>query len=327
MNINGQETGSTINADGKTMFNLANDTDLKLENVTVEGAKDYVVNATNENATVNLTNTSIKNTTGTGVISNVDVNVTADGKNVEFTNNSVAAINMQNADKNLTLNTTNNGSITLNDKITGTTGYNVDITGDNTGVVSLYNDIENADVTTSKVTLNTADSNTRNYNLLSMTANEDSKLNLDLDLTNKTADTITTVNESTGTIIINSINTMGANDDIITVQIIKNTNENSDLKLALGENIKQVDDVLANLSDTVYNDEFYAQKDGITLSTTTTKDDSLTIQKSKLYDTLDLITTKESENERNFTFRTTDNYNLSKDLGIKRPRHCNRRHP
>ena len=98
MNINGQEIGSTINAEGKTMFNLANDTDLKLENVTVNGAKDYVVNATNENATVNLTNSSIKNTTGTGIISNVDVNVTADGKNVEFSGNTTA-VNMQNADK------------------------------------------------------------------------------------------------------------------------------------------------------------------------------------------------------------------------------------
>ena len=152
LNINGQETGSTINANNHTLFNLANDTDLNLKNVTVEGAKDYVVNATNENATVNLTNTSIKNTTGTGIISNVDVNVTADGKNVEFTNNSVGAINMQNADKTLTLNTANNGSITLNDKVTGAAGYNVDITG--SGTVNLYNQLENADVSATGATVN-----------------------------------------------------------------------------------------------------------------------------------------------------------------------------
>ena len=156
------------------------------------------------------------------LISNVDVNVTADGKNVEFSGNTTA-VNMQNADKTLTLNTANNGSITLNDKITGTTGYNVNITGDNTGIVSVFNDIENANVTSSNVTINTANNEIKNYDLLSITSNENTKINLDIDLTNKTADTFTTTENSSGTLIVNAINTMGTTNDVIKVQVIKNT--------------------------------------------------------------------------------------------------------
>ena len=315
LNINGQTTGSKINASNHTMFDLQNTTTLNINNTTIENAKNYVVNAQNANSTVNLTNTSIKNTQGTGVISNTNVNIKADGQNVEFADNSVSAINMQNSDKTLTLNTTNNGSITLNDKITGTTGYNVDITGDNTGIVAIYNNIENANVSSDNVTIDLANNDTHDYNFVSMTAGENTKLNLDINLIDKTSDTITTQNESTGTLIVSTINTIGSTtEDAITVQVIKNTNQSSNLQLELGSNIQEVDDTLANLSNTLYNDELFTQQGGITLTTTNTTNDSIKILKDKIYDTLDIITTKESNEERNFNFRTTDNYIASKDL-------------
>ena len=227
-----------------------------------------------------------------------------------------------------TLNAINNGKIQIDDTISGGSyysssnkfwetsdhAYNLALTGDGTGTVSLYNDIENANVTANDVTVDFANNEARDYNFVSMTAN-DTKLNIDVNLTDKTADTISTLNQSTGTLIVNSINTIGSTDDAVKIQIIKNTDTSSDLQLKLGDNFHIVDDILDTVTDSVFNNDIYMQEDGINVATTNTINDSLIIYKDKIYDTLDVITTKESENERNFTFRTTDNYIASKDLG------------
>lgn len=236
----------------------------------------------------------------------------------------------------LTLNAVNNGKIQIDDTITGGSSedmssdmplgasvpvfwerssdvYTLALTGDGTGTVSLYNDIDKAKVTSRNVTVDFANGETRDYEFVSMTANSNSKLNVDVDMTNKIADTITTQDKSTGTLILNSINLIGSSSDSITVQIIKNTSSSSNLQLALGNNILSMGAL--DIDDTVYNDEIYTAIGAIELATKDTKNDSITIEQAGVYDTLDLIATKESENERNFTFRTTDNYMLSKDLG------------
>ena len=236
----------------------------------------------------------------------------------------------------LTLNAVNNGKIQIDDTITGGSSedmssdmplgasvpvfwerssdvYTLALTGDGTGTVSLYNDIDKAKVTSRNVTVDFANGETRDYEFVSMTANSNSKLNVDVDMTNKIADTITTQDKSTGTLILNSINLIGSSSDPITVQIIKNTSSSSNLQLALGNNILSMGAL--DIDDTVYNDEIYTAIGAIELATKDTKNDSITIEQAGVYDTLDLIATKESENERNFTFRTTDNYMLSKDLG------------
>ncbi len=246
-------------------------------------------------------------------------------------NNAIYVANLANSsgkiqrNTTLTLNAVNNGKIQIDDTISGgsyyysssspkfweTSGhaYNLALTGDGTGAVSLYNDVENAKVTVQNVTVDLANNETRDYNLVSMTANENTKLDIDIDLNNQTADTITTQNTSTGTITLNLINFIGKYEGTpVTVQIL-NTQSDA-LQLALTENIITLPDV----DTTVYNDQIISEAGAIELSTTNTTNDSITI-KDKIYDTLDVITTKDTAEERNFTFRTTDNYIASKDLG------------
>ena len=294
---------------------------------------------------------------GGGVYTSSDMNFIADNQTNYFSgnytedyrgkiNNAIFVQTSSSSSPTIKLEAQNNGAIVFDDQIDGgvskqnsetgkyeidrTNTYNLALTGDGTGTVSLYNDVINANVTSDNVTVDFANGETGDYDLVSMKANEGSKLNIDLDLTNKVSDRISTLNTSTGTITLNLLNFIGSESDPAvptTFQVIKNTDAASSLQLALGENINIIKtdtdlntDIVDNflekiIPDNVYNDEIYAQEDGISLGTTDTYHDSVIVQKDKIYDTLDLIATKESENERNFTFRTTDNYMLSKDLG------------
>ena len=328
LNINGQSGGSNINANGHTMFNLANETTLNLNNVTVDRATDYVINASNANAEVNLTNTSITNTTGTGVIANTNINVKADGADVEFSGNSDAAINIQDAEKVLTLETIHSGKIVLNDIITGSLGYNVNITGDNTGSVAINNAIENANINIANTTIDFMNDKTENHEFLSINTGENAKLSIDLDLTNQISDVITTTDVSSGTIYLSNLNFSGSEADPsqpATFHIINNTNAGSDLQLALGDNIKiigtldpdtpWVDNILEFVSGTVYSNEIYTQEGGISLGTTNTYHDSVTIQKDKIYDDpLALVNGKEFSGDRNFVFTDDNPYIAKGDL-------------
>ena len=142
LNINGlgTKTPSTLNANNHTLFNLQNETTLNISNTTITNAKDYAINAENENATVNLTNTSIKNTDGTAITSNVDLNITADGGKSEFSGNT-SAIQLNNADKTISMTAQNQGEITINDSINGAQAYTLALTGDTTGKIHINNDI------------------------------------------------------------------------------------------------------------------------------------------------------------------------------------------
>ena len=304
------------------------------------------IGLTNNNFLNNYAKSETDKAIGGAIFTNYDMTLNADNGNVLISgnyiesngvkeNNAIYVANLANPSGTInrnttfTLNAVNNGKIQIDDSIAGGSYYSYShklwetsyhtyalaLTRDGTGTISLYNDVINANVTSDNVTIDFANGETRAYDFVSMTANEGSKLNIDIDFSNKTADTITTQNNSTGTLIINSINMLGSSVEALKFQIIKNTDPESSLQLALGNNFKIVDDILNALTDAVFNDEVFIQEDGINLATTTTTNDSLVVYRNKIYDTLDLITTKESENERNFTFRTTDNYNLSKDLG------------
>ena len=214
----------------------------------------------------------------------------------------------------LTLRALNNGSFIFNDGIDGFNGYRLNLTGDNTGSVGLYNYVNKANVTTDNITVDFANGEIRNYDLTSFKAGENSKLNLDVDFINGTADTITTQNNSTGTLVINTINEIGSAAGAVTIQIIKNTDTSSTFQLALGDNITSVLKPLDFNQDTVNNTDIFMQEGGLALSTTTTTNDTLTIVQDKLFDTLQLINERESEAERTFQFVDTSNYNLSEDL-------------
>ena len=329
-------TGSYSYAYGGAIYNYAYDSQ-----------STATIGLTNNNFLNNhaISQTGADKAKGGAIFTNYDMTLNADNgtslisgnyteSNGVKENNAIYVANLANSsgtiqrNTTLTLNAVNNGKIQIDDTISGGSyyqssnkfwetsehAYNLALTGDGTGTISLYNDVENAKVTANNVTVDLANNETRDYNFVSMTAN-DTKLNIDVNLTDKTADTISTLNQSTGTLIVNSINTIGSTDDAVKIQIIKNTDTSSDLQLKLGDNFHIVDDILDTVTDSAFNDDIYMQEDGINVATTNTINDSLIIYKDKIYDTLDLITTKESENERNFTFRTTDNYIASKDLG------------
>ena len=239
-------------------------------------------------------------------------------------NNAIFVQTSSSKSPTIKLQTQNNGSIIFDDQIDGgsvsgttidrTYAYNLALTGDGTGTVSLYNDVTNANVKSDNVTVDLANGETKDYSFVSLTAGENTKLNLDVDFSTQKADTISTQNISTGTLIINTVNELGSSDNAVTIQIIKNTDPSSSLQLALGDNIKEIADDFVLSADTVYNTDKFVKEGGIKLSTTNTINDSITIVSDKILDTLDLITTKESQNERNFTFQSTDVYHLSKDL-------------
>ena len=218
----------------------------------------------------------------------------------------------------ITFKTEDGGKYLIYDQIEGGTvsgtnisydyGYNLTLTGDGTGTIGLYNDIINADVKTDNVTVDFVNNETKEYEFVSMSADENTKLNIDVDIVSQTADRITTQEDSSGTIGLNKINFIGQYSGTpITVQIL-NT-QNDDLQLSLLDNIITIPDI----GNTVYDDQIIAEAGAIELATTNTTNDSITI-KDKIYDALNVITSKSSKDERNFTFRTADKYVLSTDL-------------
>ena len=270
---------------------------------------------------------------GGAIWTNKDMTITADNGQSIFSGNYTEskgvkdgnAIWVNSSSAKLNLTAQNNGLIKFDDNINGTSGYTVNMSGDKTGTISLYNDVKNAKVVAQNVTVDFANNEAKNYNFVSLTDNGNTKYNIDLDLATGQADKITTANASSGTItlnILNFINTQANPDEPFTFQILNTQNDN--LQLAFGDNIKILGDVNPNniaesiynkVGNTIYNDEIYMSEDGIVLGTTNTKNDSITVQKSKIFDTLDLIATKDTTEEKNFIFRTADKYIVAEDLG------------
>ena len=134
---------------------------------------------------------------GAAIWTNQDLNITANNTSSTFYGNYVKSGQDYQAiwvDKNndtpATINfiSTNHGTITMHDNINGVDGYTVNITGDNTGIFSLYNDIYNANVKLGNTTLNTINSDIHNYNFNSFTLSDNTNMSVDVDLSSKTMD-------------------------------------------------------------------------------------------------------------------------------------------
>ena len=293
------------------------------------GAINNKIPYSDETVTIGLTNNNFLNNyaksetgaaKGGAIFTNYDLTLNADNGNVLISgnytesdgvkeNNAIYVANYENSSGTIrrnttfTLNAINNGKIQIDDTIAGGSyyyssnkfwetadhAYTLALTGDGTGTISLYNDVKNAKVTSNNVTIDFANGETRDYNFVSMTAGEDTKLNLDVDFSNKTADTISTQNASTGTLIINAINELGSADGAVTVQIIKNTDPSSSLQLALGDNFTEVAQDFVFDKNYVEHTDKFVQEGGLALATTNTTNDSITIVQEKLFDTLQLI--------------------------------------
>lgn len=214
----------------------------------------------------------------------------------------------------LTLNANTGGTILMNDIIRGRTGtQTAALTGDSTGVIKLFNHIDNMKVTANNVNIETADGKTFDYDFNKLTSEDTAKFKIDFDRTNAAADNFTVGTDSSGVLYIDSLNVLGSADENKTVQILKAKDDK--IQLALNsENIHLEQDLILNLGDTVYNDAIYHQNEGYTLATTATTNDSITYLAEKTYDGLDLITKSTLNEIRNFIFNNTSNYLAAADI-------------
>ncbi len=304
------------------------------------GSNDLMISGqfTDNYILVNSSSTAL----GGAIYTKMNTSIVADGtQNTLFKGNYVQignnkndnAIYVDNAYATLTLNATNKGVISLYDNIDGailtttdeegnetiTGRYKVQMIGDSTGVIGLYNDINNAMVTVgNNVTISLADGKARDYRFYDLNSSNTSKWNIDVDLTNGTADTITTLSDtSTGTILINNFNILGSTDkDSLTIQILKNTSGNENpLQLAINADSFNVVTDVSQVADDVYSSKSYLkQESGIALSTTQTTNDSIKILKAGFYDALRLINQK-SSSARQFIFDTAGTHSLIENLG------------
>ena len=214
----------------------------------------------------------------------------------------------------LTLNANTGGTILMNDIIRGRTGtQTAALTGDSTGVIKLFNHIDNMKVSADNVNIETADGKTFDYDFNKLTSDDTAKFNIDFDRTNAAADNFTVGADSSGILYIDSLNVLGSSDENKTIQILKAKDDKIQLALN-GENIHLEQDLILNLGDTVYNDAIYHQNEGYTLATTATTNDSITYLAEKTYDGLDLITKSTLNEIRNFIFNNTSNYLAAADI-------------
>ena len=259
----------------------------------------------------------------TSVVADNSQNTLFKGNYVQIGNNkNDNAIYVDNVNAVLTLKATNNGVISLHDNIDGVEGYDVLITGDNTGVVGLYNDINNADVKTGKASISLVDGAIKNYTFNSLNTEAETsniaKWNIDVDLTNGKADTITTTDAgSKGTVLLNNFNIIGSTkQDSLIIQILKNTAGNDNLQIKIADGVlKVVTDVTAINNEVFASKSYLKQEDGISLATTTTTNDSIKFLKDGFYDALQLINQKETSDERKYTFDTAGTHTLLENLG------------
>lgn len=268
---------------------------------------------------------------GGAIYTKMNISIAADnGQNTLFKGNYVQignkknnnAIYVDNTYAKLTLSSTNKGVISLYDNIDGVKGYDVLITGDNTGVVGLYNDIKNADVQAGKVSINLVDGAIKNYTFNSLNTEAETsniaKWNIDVDLTNGKADTITTTDAgSKGTVLLNNFNIIGSTEQgSLIIQILKNTTNNNNLQLKIADGVLNVvKDVTAIDNEVFASKSYLKQENGISLATTDTTNDSIKFLKDGFYDALQLINQKETSDERKFTFDTAGTHTLLDNLG------------
>ena len=310
-----QDNLDTVTALGGAIYNAGND------GVLISG------NFLDNYISVNSSSRAL----GGAIYTKMNISIVADnGQNTLFKGNYVQignnkndnAIYVDNVNAVLTLKATNHGVISLYDNIDGVKGYDVLITGDNTGVVGLYNDIKNADVQAGKVSINLVDGAIKNYTFNSLNTEAESsniaKWNIDVDLTNGKADTITTTDAgSKGTVLLNNFNIIGSTEaDSLIIQILKNTAGNDNLQLKIADGVLKVVKDVREIENTVYSSKSYLkQENGISLATKTTTNDSIKFLKDGFYDALQLINQKETSEERKFTFDTAGTHTLLENLG------------
>ena len=290
----------------------------------IDGSTVDIVNSRFINNYVEANN--INNTYGGALLMNSSNSIIANNNGLtEFTGNYrmakddesskiYEAIYVDGSGITLTLNANTGGTILMNDSIRGSSATSkVVLTGDETGLIELYDNINNLQVTADSTNIKTANDEIFDYNFYRLTSDDTAKFNIDFDRTNAAADNFTVGADSSGILYIDSLNVLGSSDENKTIQILKAKDDKIQLALN-GENIHLEEDLILNLGDTVYNDVVYHQNEGYTLATTATTNDSITYLAEKTYDGLNLIGKSTLEEVRNFIFNNTNTYTTAVDL-------------
>lgn len=186
-----------------------------------------VVNIENSIFTDNYASSKSGTAQGGAIYTDVDMQISANnGKTTEFTGNYVEnngvkenqAIYVDSRSAVLTLNATDNGRILMNDVIDGVEGYRLLLGGDGTGLISLFNQINNAEIVAQNgASIDFADGNYLNYDFLSLTSNTGATYRIDADFGTKTSDKLTLGANSSGIIYLDDINMLGTVPDTSTV--------------------------------------------------------------------------------------------------------------
>ena len=217
----------------------------------------------------------------------------------------------------ITFDMRNGGSYIMNDNIKGDDGYTINLVGDGTNTVfDLNNTISGKfNLSMNNTTLDINNNVIDSFTLGSFTSSGTSKIKIDLDYTNGLVDNFVADTSSTGTLIIDSINTFGTQTEKSKVYQILSLPKGSTLELVLGDNINKIKDMTIVVADTVKSTDVYTRPEGFDLATTTTKNDSLIYYLDTKIDLLATLNKKVTPNERNFNFVDNSIYTIFDDLG------------
>ncbi len=286
---------------------------------------------------------------GGAVYTKSDMNFIADGKDIEFTgnytqdsrgklNNAIFVETGSSSSPTIKLKAQNNGSITFNDQIdggsvSGTTinrsnAYKLSLTGDETGLITLNDQIINANTVHDNVTLKIGnadtfkestlatnsgiidikDGNYTNYNIKELKSSENTRYNIDISLSKdeQKADTFTIANGGEGVIYLSSINITNNCDynDKFILQIIKSeTDKAPELKYDASK-------VLQWATPNMTSDTIIAKDFG--LVTTKTHNDSIAI--NGLLDAFPEWAELKTDESKSFTFVDGSEYIASRDI-------------
>ncbi len=248
----------------------------------------------------------------------------------------------------LTLNARNKGIIIFDDKITGKLGYTLNIKGDSSSIINIHNTITNANLAISGIgKVNFVDNVAREYNLLSLNSDRNTKYAIDIDLKNQISDKFISKIGSNGVIMIDSLNLFNDVNTTKTyiIQVLKTPNDNIQLAITpelesnseIGRSIEYGKLKFDKLKSTNnWNTEYkkYQEINGkiyygnLKLATKETTNDSIAIKifKTKIFnkeiiqskwdDTLRLINQSNKFSKKTFSTKdSTAKYIVNTDIG------------
>ncbi|MEE3350294.1 MAG: hypothetical protein VZR09_09695, partial [Candidatus Gastranaerophilaceae bacterium] len=283
--ISGDFTGNSAVGHGGAIYNVDNDS--AISDIINAKFLNNFVQTTGGSATVQggaiYTKRNMKLTADGSVTKNNGVSTISGNyvSNDGGTTKNYEAIYVGDVSADVTLNAINGGEFVISDYINGVSGYTANLTGDSTGIIGLYNDVRNGNVTVTDTagTVSLANDTVHNYQMRRLNSDAAAKWSIDINPATAIADNITTSVAGTGTLTINNFNLLDGKtfsditDDHWKVQILHNVTGNNELQLGLsaaaisqlgGDTVHKVFEIIdtetgadAVTSTTHWDDNFY----------------------------------------------------------------------